>query len=73
MTTCVSAKSVFQAAMWGSMKWPMFVMTQDTTVGCPLALANTYVSTKLRWNMKDWNCSPASMSQNTPRTICSVR
>ena len=41
MTTWMSAKSVFQTAMWGSMKWPMFVMTHETTAGCPLALFRT--------------------------------
>ena len=52
--------------MCGSMKWPMFVMTHDTTAGWPLALGRMNVSTKSRLNMKGWNCSAASRIQNSP-------
>jgi hypothetical protein len=41
MTTWMRANNVFHAATCGSMKWPMFVMTQETTAGCPLALLRT--------------------------------
>ncbi len=41
MATWMSAKRVFQAAMWGSMKWPMFVITHDTNAGWLFALAST--------------------------------
>ena len=72
ITTWINAKNVFHSAMWGSMKWPMFVMTHETTAGWPLALGRMNVSTKSRLNMKGWNCSAASRTQKSPSTIWST-
>ena len=51
MHNWIRAKNVFQTAMWGLRKWPMWVRNQEIGAGCPLALARMKLCTKPWPNM----------------------